>query len=154
MLRRQLSRRALRHKPEDEFKDFACWIRRDPGSIAGANYGGMGQGFWDEVDPPEEQEYIQPQQHNPPGPGLIQQPHNFPMFRHASPLLGGEYMHPLRLALQTQSQPVLGAGVGHPTRLDNSINLSLLNGPVIQQPMSLVFPSPPHNVPPEERGQE
>jgi hypothetical protein len=51
MLRRQFSRRALRHKPEDEFKDFACWIRRDPGSIAGANYGGMGQGFWDEVDP-------------------------------------------------------------------------------------------------------
>jgi hypothetical protein len=50
MLRRQFSRRALRHKPEGELKDFACWVRRDPGSICGVEYGAMGQGFWVEVE--------------------------------------------------------------------------------------------------------
>jgi hypothetical protein len=152
VLRRQFSRRALRHKPEDEFKDFACWIRRDPGSIAGANYGGMGQGFWDEVDPPQEQEYIPPQQHNPPGPGPIQ---NFPMRYAATPFLGGEGIRPLHVGLQTQSRSMLGGIPGHPIRLDNTIgNLSFLAGPVIQQPINLVLPSLPDNAPPEERGQE
>jgi hypothetical protein len=51
LLRRQLSRRALRRKPEDEYEDFAAWIERYPGRIAGYNYGGMGQGFWSEVVP-------------------------------------------------------------------------------------------------------
>ncbi|KAG8809114.1 hypothetical protein FRC17_003608 [Serendipita sp. 399] len=46
---RQLSRRAIRAKPEDEFKDFASWISRKPGGISGYNYGAMGQGFWYEV---------------------------------------------------------------------------------------------------------
>jgi hypothetical protein len=56
VLRRQFSRRALRQKPEDEFKDFALWVRRDPGSIAGVNYGAMGQGFWDEVEGEREED--------------------------------------------------------------------------------------------------
>jgi hypothetical protein len=51
LLKRQLSRRALRRKPEDEYEDFAAWIQRDPGRIAGYEYGGLGQGFWPEVAP-------------------------------------------------------------------------------------------------------
>jgi hypothetical protein len=51
LLRRQLSRRALRRKPEDEYKDFIEWIKRSPGGISGYSYGAMGQGFWDEVAP-------------------------------------------------------------------------------------------------------
>jgi len=50
MLRRQFSRRALRRRSEDEFKDFACWIRRDPGTFAGEYFGGMDEGFWIEVE--------------------------------------------------------------------------------------------------------
>ncbi|PVF98265.1 hypothetical protein CPB86DRAFT_825813 [Serendipita vermifera] len=51
LLRRQLSRRALRRKSEDEYGDFIEWIKRDPGGISGYNYGAMGQGFWEEVAP-------------------------------------------------------------------------------------------------------
>ncbi|PVF98266.1 hypothetical protein CPB86DRAFT_362005 [Serendipita vermifera] len=51
LLIRQLSRRALRRKSEDEYKDFMEWIRRDPGGISGYHYGAMGQGFWWEVAP-------------------------------------------------------------------------------------------------------
>ncbi|PVF98264.1 hypothetical protein CPB86DRAFT_797412 [Serendipita vermifera] len=54
LLRRQLSRRALRRKPEDEYKDFISWIKRDPGRIAGYNYGGLGQGFWSDVAPQDD----------------------------------------------------------------------------------------------------
>lgn len=49
LLMRQLSRRSVRHKPDDEFKDFSSWVRRNPGSIGGEHYGAMGQGFWWEV---------------------------------------------------------------------------------------------------------
>lgn len=54
LLRRQLGRRALRRKAENEFRDFACWVRRDPGSIDGYSYGPIGQGFWEEVVPYED----------------------------------------------------------------------------------------------------
>lgn len=46
----QLSRRALRRKSEDEFKDFAYWVRRDPGDISGERYGPIGQGFWPDAE--------------------------------------------------------------------------------------------------------
>lgn len=34
LLKRQLSNRALRQKSEDEFKDFASWIIRSPGTLS------------------------------------------------------------------------------------------------------------------------
>ncbi|KAG8803903.1 hypothetical protein FRC16_002398 [Serendipita sp. 398] len=54
-LKRQLSRRALRAKPEDEFRDFASWVCRKPGGVSGIYYGSMGQGFWEEVLREEEE---------------------------------------------------------------------------------------------------
>ncbi|KAG8760742.1 hypothetical protein FRC14_002038 [Serendipita sp. 396] len=54
-LKRQLSRRALRAKPEDEFRDFASWVCRKPGGVSGIYYGSMGQGFWEEVLGEEEE---------------------------------------------------------------------------------------------------
>ena len=73
LLKRQLSHRSFRKRSEDEYKTFAMWVRRDPGSIAGESYGGvflysvhdkpdnflttviaMGQGFWWEVVDGEE----------------------------------------------------------------------------------------------------
>jgi hypothetical protein len=49
LLRRQLSRRALRRKPEDEYKDFAAWIQRGPGRFVASEVGFDGD-FWHEVE--------------------------------------------------------------------------------------------------------
>lgn len=48
VLRRQFSNRALRRKTEDEYKDFASWIVRSPGTISGYAYGEMGDFLKDE----------------------------------------------------------------------------------------------------------
>ncbi|KAG8806022.1 hypothetical protein FRC19_007510, partial [Serendipita sp. 401] len=52
----QISRRALRSKSENEFLDFALWVARDPGPISGSSYGAVGQGFWWEAFPHDEDE--------------------------------------------------------------------------------------------------
>ncbi|KAG8866815.1 hypothetical protein FRC20_007474 [Serendipita sp. 405] len=54
----QISRRALRSKSENEFLDFALWVARDPGPISGSSYGAMGQGFWWEAFPDDEDEEV------------------------------------------------------------------------------------------------
>jgi hypothetical protein len=51
LLTRQLSRRALRRKPEDEYNDFIEWIIRSPGGISGYHFGHGGPGFWHAVAP-------------------------------------------------------------------------------------------------------
>ena len=40
VLKRQLSHRSFRKRSEDEYKAFAMWVRREPGTIAGESYGG------------------------------------------------------------------------------------------------------------------
>lgn len=42
----QLSRRAIRRAPADEYISFARWVARKPYHIGYSSYGGMGQGFW------------------------------------------------------------------------------------------------------------
>ena len=37
----QLSHRSFRKRSEDEYKDFAMWVRRDPCFISGKNFGGV-----------------------------------------------------------------------------------------------------------------
>ncbi|PVF98261.1 hypothetical protein CPB86DRAFT_797410 [Serendipita vermifera] len=49
LLTRQLSRRSLRRKSENEYKDFAEWVRRHPGFLTGYPYGGLGYRFWPQV---------------------------------------------------------------------------------------------------------
>jgi len=39
LLKRQLFLRSFRKRSEDEYKDFAMWVRRGPGSISGESYG-------------------------------------------------------------------------------------------------------------------
>ncbi|KAG8774693.1 hypothetical protein FRC16_005019 [Serendipita sp. 398] len=62
LLELQISRRALRSKAENEFLDFALWVARDPGPIAGEDYGGMSRGFWGhalyDAEDPYEGEYV------------------------------------------------------------------------------------------------
>jgi hypothetical protein len=41
LLKRQLPYRSCRKRSEEEFKALAMWVRRDPGSIAREDYGGV-----------------------------------------------------------------------------------------------------------------